>query len=154
MGLWTVGDGCHQLHASIVLLNTHARCSIILGRQCSFDEDGINPVHQCNSSKPGKYRINFFVLVNASKGKHFIYHLGMYEGKNACKPHIVEEAWRLPTTKYAAVNANPQVMCNMYLGNWYTAPELLSSLYDVSIVACGTICSNHKGWDSTIMNLA
>jgi hypothetical protein len=48
---------------------------------------------------------SIFFLVNASDGKNFMYHLYVYQGKNATNAHIVEEAWGLPTTQKAAVNA-------------------------------------------------
>ena len=131
IGSSTIGDRCHQLHASIESLNAHAKRSFILGRQCSFDEGGIanksryNPVCQYNSSKPDKYRIDFFVLVNASEGKNFIYHLDVYQGKNSTNAHITEEAWKLPTTQKAVVNAviasginnDPHGMQEIYMDN-------------------------------------
>ena len=64
-----------------------------------------NPVHRYNSSKPNKYRIDFFVLVNANKGWNFIYHIDVYQDKISTNAHIVEEAWHLPTTQKAVVNA-------------------------------------------------
>ena len=155
----SVGDRCHQLRASIVSLNEHAKRTFILGREASFDEGGIpnksryNPVRQYNASKPDKYRIDFFVLVNASKGKNFIYHLDV---------HIIQEAWHLPTTQKAVVNAvvssginnDPDGMREIYMDNRYTAPELFVLLREkYQILACGTIRSNRKGWDSNIMNL-
>lgn len=110
-GLSNVGNKCHQLRAAIESLNKHAKCAFILGRHCSFDEGGIasksryNPVRQYNSSNPDKYRIDIFVLVNATDGKNFIYHLDVYQGKNANNAHKVEEGWSLPTTQKAVVNA-------------------------------------------------
>ncbi len=85
-----------------------------------------------NSSKPDKYRINFFVLINATDGKNFIYHLDVYQGKNANSAHIVEEAWSLSTVQKAVVTAvvksgisnDPFRKCKLYMDNCYTAPEL------------------------------
>lgn len=153
----SVQDKCHQLRASILSLNEHAKRSFILGKECSFDEGGIankshyNPVHQYNASKPDKYRIDFFVLVNLSQCKNFIYHLDIYQGKNSNNAHIVEEAWHLPTTQKAVVNAiissgihnNPEGMREIYMDNRYTAPELFLLLRErYQILACGTIRSN------------
>ncbi len=164
----SVGDKCHQLRASLVSLNEHAKRTFILGREASFDEGGIpnksryNPVRQYNASKPDKYRIDFFVLVNASKGKNFIFHLDVYQGKNATNAHITQEAWHLPTTQKAVVNAvissginnDPDGMRELYMDNRYTAPELFVLLREkYQVLACGTIRSNRKGWDSNIMNL-
>ena len=89
-------------------------------------------MHQYNSSKPDKYRIDFFVLVNTSQGINFIYHIDVYHEKNATHTHIVEEAWSLPTTQKAVINAvvssgistDPNGMQELYMDNWYTAPEL------------------------------
>jgi hypothetical protein len=164
-----VNDKCHQLRASIQSLNEHARRAFILGRECSFDEGGIasksryNPVRQYNSSKPDKYRIDFFVLVNASSGKNFIYHIDVYQGKNATNAHIAEEAWSLPTTQKAVVNAvissgidnDPEGMREIYMDNRYTSPDLFVLLREkYKILACGTIRTNRKGWDPSIMNLS
>jgi hypothetical protein len=164
----SVQDKCHQLRASILSLNEHAKRTFILGKECSFDQGGIankscyNPVRQYNASKPAKYRIDFFVLVNASQCKNFIYHLDIYQGKNSNNAHIVEEAWHLPTTQKAVVNAiiscgihnDPDGMREIYMDNRYTAPELFVLLRErYQILACGTIRSNRKGWNSSIMNL-
>mgnify|MGYP006166176757 CR=1 FL=1 len=43
--------------------------------------------------------------VNASNGLNFIYHINIYQGKNANNAHIVKEAWSLPTMQKAVVNA-------------------------------------------------
>lgn len=158
----SVGDKCHQLHASITSLNEHAKCVFVLGRECSFDEGGIasksryNPVHQYNSSKPDKYHIDF------SKGLNLIYHIDVYEGKHATNARIVEEAWMLPTTQKAVVNeivscgiaTDPDGMLEFFMDNRYTTPELFVLLQEkYHILACGTIRSNCKGWDATVMNL-
>jgi hypothetical protein len=147
----------------------HARRAFVLGQHCSFDEGGIacksryNPVRQYNASKPDKYRIDFFVLVNASDGKNFIYHFDVYQGKNATNAHTVEEAWGLPTTQKAVVNAvvssgiinDTEGMREIYMHNRYTAPELFVTLPEkYQLLACRTIRTNQKGWDSKIMNLS
>jgi hypothetical protein len=45
-------------------------------------------------------------------------------------------------------------MSEIYMDNRYSAPELFVMLQEqYQIVACGTIRSNRKGWDGTIMNL-
>ena len=62
-------------------------------------------VHQFNSSKPDKLHIDFFVLINATLGKNFIYHLDVYQGKNAMNAFIAEEAHNLPITQKAVLNA-------------------------------------------------
>ncbi len=86
-GVSDIGDKCHQLRAAIQFLNDHAKKSFILGRELSFNKGGIvskshyNPVWQYNASKPDKYRIDFFVLVNALSGINFVYHLDVYQGK-------------------------------------------------------------------------
>ena len=168
-GVSSVSDKCHQLRACINSLNEHAKRAFVLGRECSFDEGGIasksryNPVRQYNSSKPGKYRIDFFVLVNTTNGINFIYHLDVYQGKNATNAHIAEEAWTLPTTQKAVVNAivssgistDPDGMREIYMDNRYSAPELFVMLREkYQILAFGTVRSNRKGWDGSIMNLS
>jgi hypothetical protein len=101
---------------------------ILLNKSCN------NSVRQYNASKPDKYRIDFFVLVNASKGKNFIYHLYVYQGKNATNAHIIQEAWHLPTTQKAVANAvvssginnDPDGMCELHMDN---CSPLLSYLF-------------------------
>ena len=99
-GVSEIRDKCHQLRAAIQFLNEHAKKSCILGRELSFNEQGIasksryNPVRQYNSSKPDKYRIDFFVLVNTSRGINFIYHIDVYQGKNATNAFIAAEDLR------------------------------------------------------------
>ena len=77
--------------------------------------------------------------------------------------HIAEEAWTLPTTQKAVVNVvvssgistDPDGMHEIYMDNCYTVPELFIMLQEkYQILACGTIRSNRKGWDGTIMNLS
>ena len=144
-GVLEIGDKCHQLRAAIQFLINHAKKSFILGQELSFDKGGIaskllyNPVPQYNASKPDKYRIDFFVLVNASSGMNFIYHLDVYQGKNATNAFIATEAHNLPTTQKAVVNAivlsgianEPNGMREIYMDNRYSAPTLfvLSTAY-------------------------
>jgi hypothetical protein len=165
-GMSSVGDKCHQLRASIKSLT---KCALILGQECSIDEGRIasksryNLVWHYNSSKPDKYHIDFFVLVNTSQGRNFIYQIDVYQGKNATNMHIVEEARALPTTQKAIVNAvvscgmstNPDGMREFYMVNSYTMPELFVLLREkYHILACGKIWSNHKGWTSAVVNLS
>ncbi len=131
VGVSDISDECHQLRAAIQSLNEHAKQSFVLGCEISFDEGGIasksrdNPVCQYNSSKPDEYRIDFFMMVNESSGMNFIYHLDVYQGKNATNAFIAEEAHNLPTTQKAVVNAivlsgianEPDGMREIYMNN-------------------------------------
>jgi hypothetical protein len=66
-------------------------------------------------------------MVIASSGMTFIYHLGVYQGKNATNALIAAEAHNLPTTQKAVVNAivlsgipnEPNGMREMYMDNRY-----------------------------------
>ncbi len=76
-----------------------------------------------------------------------------------CKQHInLKDLWHLPTTQKGVVNAivlsglykYPDGYWELYMDNHYTALELsvmLKAKY--KIVACRTICSNHKSWDQS-----
>ena len=76
--------------------------------------------------------------MNASNGKNFIYHIDVYQWKNATNAHIVEEAWLLPTTQKAVVNAvissgidnDPEGMREIYMDNRYTSPDLFVLLQE------------------------
>jgi hypothetical protein len=163
-----IGDKCHQLRAAIQFLNKHAKKSFILGCEISCDEGGIaskscyTPVRQYNARKPDKYRIDFFVMVNTSFGMNFIYHLDVYQGKNATNAFVVVEAHNLPTTQKAVVNTivlsgianEPNGIREMYMDNRYSMPTLFILLREkYSILACGTVWSNRIGWNSQILNL-
>ena len=167
-GTSEIGDKCHQLRAAIQFLNGHAKKSFILGRELSFDEGGIasksryNPVRQYNSSKPDKCRIDFFVLVNASCGKNFTYHLDVYQGKNATNAVIAAKAHTLLMTQKAVVNSivlsgianKPYGMREIYMDNRYSTPTLFVLLREnYKTLACGTVRSNHMGWNPQILNL-
>jgi hypothetical protein len=108
-GVLEIGNKCHKLRAAIQFLNEHAKKSFILGREILFDEGGIlsnphyNPVWQYNASKHNKNQIDFSVMVNASSGMNFIYHLGVYQGKDATNAFVAVEAHNLPTTEKAVV---------------------------------------------------
>ncbi len=67
-------DKCHQLRNAIKYFNKAAKCKFVSGKEVSFNKGGTasksnyNPVRQYNSSKPDKYRIDFFILAHASGG--------------------------------------------------------------------------------------
>eukprot|EP00956_Cyclotella_meneghiniana_P008474 scaffold11429_cov48-Cyclotella_meneghiniana.AAC.4 len=161
-------DKCYQLRAEIESLNYHAKKTFVPGRYLSFDEGGIanksrfNPVRQYNSNKPDKYRIDFFIMANATSGNNFIYHIDVYQGKNATNAFIAKEAWGLPTTQKAVVNAvissgianDPDGMREIYMDNSYSAPTLFVLLREkYQILACGTIRTNRVGWNTRLMNV-
>ena len=102
------------------------------------------------------------MLVNASSGMNFIYHLDVYQGKNATNAFIVAEAQILPTMQKAVINAivksgianEPNGMREIYMDNRYSVPTLFVLLQEkYNIVACGTVRSNHTGWNPQILNL-
>jgi hypothetical protein len=161
-------DKCYQLRAAIESLNYHAKKTFVPGRYLLFDEGGIanksryNPVRQYNSNKPDKYRIDFFIMANATSGNNFIYHIDVYQGKNSTNAFIAKEAWGLPTTQKAVVNAvissgianNPDGMHEIYMDNRYSAPTLFMLLQEkYQILACGTIRTNRVGWNTRLMNI-
>jgi hypothetical protein len=152
-----IGNKCHQLRAAIQHLNQHPKKTFIPGCRCSFDKGGIasksryNPLRQYNTSKPDKYRIECVVLINTMSGNNFIYDIDVYQGKNATNDFIVEEAWMLPITQKAVVNAimlsglanDPDGMHKIYTDNRHSAPPLFVLLHEkYKILACDTIQSN------------
>jgi hypothetical protein len=55
----------------------------------------------------------------------------------------------------SGISTDPDGMREIYMDNRYSAPELFVMLREkYQILACGTIQSNRKGWDGTIMNLS
>ncbi len=90
-------DKCHQIRYALQKLNSASARCFIPGKELSFDEGGIpsksqyNSVRQYNNSKPDKYRIDFFILANASEGHNFIIHIDVYQGKNSENVFIPEK---------------------------------------------------------------
>eukprot|EP00957_Ditylum_brightwellii_P209529 15362134-Ditylum_brightwellii.AAC.1 len=80
------GDKCYQLRHFIHTFKRKAKKIFHLGLNASFDEGGVPihsrfcPVRQFNKYKPDKFRVDFFILVDAEH--YFIHHLGCYQGKN------------------------------------------------------------------------
>ena len=74
-----------------------------------FDEGGIGTrsrfflVRKYNKNNPGKYRIGFFVFANSKY--YFVWHLDVYQGKNAGNIDIHYRAKKLPKTMKAVINA-------------------------------------------------
>jgi hypothetical protein len=75
---------------------------------------------------------------------------------------VAKEAWEVPTTQKAVVNAimssglsdYSNGMREIYMDNCYSSPTLFVLLREkYGILACGTIRSNLKGWNSNVMNL-
>ena len=73
---------------------------------------------------------------------------------------VEREAWKLPTMQKAVVNAflscglanDKDGMSKLYMENHYSSPLLFVLLQEkYSMLACDTICSNRKGWDSKAM---
>lgn len=127
----------HQMRYSIQKLNATAKRYFFQGKVLSFDEGGIpsrsyyNIVRQYNNSKPNKYRIDFFILANASSGHNVIIQMDVYYGKNSKNVFIPREIWDIPTTQKAVVKSiigteldnNPNGYCKLCMDNRYSAPE-------------------------------
>ena len=55
----------------------------------------------------------------------------------------------------SGINNDPDGMREICLDSHYTVPELFVHLWGQrQILACVTIHSNHKGWDTQVMNLS
>jgi hypothetical protein len=61
------------------------------------------PVRQHNKDKPQKFCVDFFIL--ACSSNYCIFHLDVYQGKNAKNIGIHPAIQDLPTTQKAAMNA-------------------------------------------------
>ncbi len=90
-------DICHQLRNAINHLNMAAKNIFILGKEMFFNESDITSkskyyiIRQYNNSKLDKYRIDFFILSNASCEHNFIYHIDVYQGKNEQNIGVAED---------------------------------------------------------------
>jgi uncharacterized protein YqkB len=102
-------DKCYHLRAAINELNAASYANFVPEANLSFDEGGIAcrsrycPVRMYNKDKPDKFRVDFFVL--AGSKSYLIYHIDVYQGKNATNVSIHPLAVNLPTTMKAVVNA-------------------------------------------------
>jgi Transposase IS4 len=159
------GDKCYQLRRAINTINTAAKWSFIPGRDLAFDEGGVAcrsrfcPVRQYNKDKPSKFRVDFFIL--ACSTTYCIFHLDVYQGRNATNVGIAPAIQDLPTTQKATMNA---IMAgigvetagarHLALDNRYQCPELAALLLTkCNVYSTGTVRKNRKGWDSELMNL-
>ena len=115
-----------------------------------------------NKDKPQKYRVDFFVLADAST--YAILHLDVYQGKHTTDLFMHEKAKGLPITQAAVVNAVCTTLLNVpsnhgfryiSLDNRYGCPQLAVFLRDIcSMYSTGTVRTNRIGWDTEIMNLS
>lgn len=162
-------DKCFQLRRAINELNAASNKNFVPEANCAFDEGGIAcrsrycPVRQYNKDKPDKFRVDFFILAGSTT--FLIYHIDVYQGKNAANIGIFEPAINLPTTMKAVVNA--VVMSNLgdgsdeengyrviSLDNRYQCPQLaflLMARYHIMLV--GTCRQNRIGWPKEVMNM-
>ena len=119
-------------------------------------------MQQYNKDKPNKFRVDFFVLANNNHEKYFIYHLDVYQGKNAANIGIPAEIQDMPTTQKAVVNAMIQSgiskdvngMRRLFTDSRYTAAALFILLREEhDILVAGTTQSNRIGWPKDLMDL-
>jgi Transposase IS4 len=144
-------DKCYQLRAAINELNAASRANFVPEGNCSFDEGGIAcrsrfcPVRQYNKDKPDKFRVDFFILAGSST--YIIYHIDVYQGKNAANIGIDANCINLPTTMKAVVNAvikselsrgsnDRQGYRVISLDNRYQCPQLAYLLWTRYGVTC------------------
>lgn len=102
-------DKCYQLRAAINELNAASLALFVPEANFAFDEGGVAcrsrycPVRQYNKDKPDKFRVDFFIL--AGSKSRLIYHIDVYQGRNASNVGIHPPCINLPTTMKAVVNA-------------------------------------------------
>ena len=112
-------DKCYMLRRAINQMNVCSNELFCPECNCAFDEGGIScrsrycPCRQYNKDKPAKFRVDFFILAGSTS--YVIYHIDVYQGKNACNVGIEEQCWNLPTTMKAVVNAVMQ--SKLYFGS-------------------------------------
>jgi hypothetical protein len=132
-------DKCYMIRGALNELNSASHSNFVPEANLSFDEGGIAcrsrycPVRQYNKDKPDKFRVDFFILAGARS--YIIYHIDVYQGRNASNIGIEPYAINLPTTMKAFVNAvarsdisNGSNATNGYriisLDNRYQCPQL------------------------------
>ena len=112
------------------------------------------PVRQYNKDKPAKFRVDFFVMADATH--YFIYHLDVYQGKNPNNIDIHPDVRNLPTTQKAVANAilkskisnDKDGSRRVYFDNRYAAPILLALMEKLwNLCSCATCKANRVGFD-------
>jgi hypothetical protein len=99
-------DKCYQLRLAMNELNAASLSNFVPEANCLFDEGGVAcrsrycPVQQYNKDKLDKFRADFFIL--AGSKLYIIYHIDVYQGRNAANTGIDEACISLPTTMKAA----------------------------------------------------
>ena len=159
-------DKCHQLRYFIRMFNYMARDVFHLGPDVSFDEGGVAmrsrycPVRQYNKDKPEKFRVDFFIMADATH--YFIYHLDVYQGKNKANIDISPTLHKLPTTQKAVANAIVKSQISndkdgsrhIYMDNRYAAPQLFAIMVtNYNVRGVGTCKANRLGYDSEKLQL-
>ncbi len=92
-------------------LNKATKHTFVLGKEISFDENGVpsksnyNSIRQYNNSKLDNFWIDFFILATVSGGHNFIVYIDVYQGKNDQNIGIAKDLWKLPMTQKVVVNA-------------------------------------------------
>ena len=144
-------DKCYQIRAAIKQLNASSKANFVAGSNMSFDEGGIGcrsrycSVRQFNKDKPTKYRVEFFILADSQS--YVIYHIDVYQGKNAGNIDIDPSCVNLPTTMKAVMNAviDSEVFVgsddvNGYkvvsLDNRYQCPQLAALMKRYVLTCC------------------
>lgn len=102
-------DKCYMLRATINELNEASSTNYVPEPNLAFDEGGVAcrsrhcPVRQYNKDKPDKFRVDFFIMAGSSS--HIIYHMDVYQGKNATNVGIAPQFTNMPTTMKAVMNS-------------------------------------------------
>lgn len=102
-------DKCYMLRNALNELNIASLANYVPEPCLAFDEGGSScrsrrcPVRQYNKDKPDKYRVDFFIM--AGSQSRVIYHMDVYQGKNATNVGIANEFKNMPTTMKAVLNA-------------------------------------------------
>jgi len=153
------GDKCYQLRSTIQQINRCSARVFEVREQLTFDEGGIpsrsrfNPVRMYNKDKPDKFRVDFFVMADASS--YHIYHLDVYQGKNASNIDVHESICGMPTTQKAVLNACISMNLNgglrtdgarhLTMDNRYQCPELVYTLREkFHMYSTGTCRQNRR----------
>ena len=161
------GDKCYQLRSTLRQINQCALQVFEVGPELTFDEGGIAcrsrfcPVRQYNKDKPQKFRVDMFIMADASS--YHIYNVDVYQGKNASNIDIHPSIETLPTTQKAVLNAVISMglaeKCtdgarHVTMDNRYQCPELAFTLRQkFRVYSTGTCRVNRKGWDKSFFDL-
>ena len=105
-------------------------------------------MRQYIKNKPTKWGIKLWVLADSSKG--YTYDFDVYIGRDAAAQRSIHGLGY--DVVQNLMNPLRHQGYHLYTDNFYTSTQLLQDLYDVGVVATGTVSKNRRGFPANLKN--